>query len=1134
MQRISSDAVIRQNAIKQFIRLGYTFIDGSQEEHGPCSATGRQSSSEVVLLPQLRKALRTLNENCADELITVASDALTDSRSLLSLAHANEEIYALLKDGIKVDARGQLVTGEDTNKSKGDTHKTLQVINWKEPDKPDKNEFTLVSHFWIDGKLGKRCLDLVGFVNGLPLILLEIADSELQNTFDRIDQDYKNTIAALFWYNAFIVVADSFTCKMGSLTTPWEHFFQWKRVKDENEAESTRLETLIEGTCQRERLLDIVENFTLFDKGLNKLIGRNHQYLGVNNAIASLSKWEKERAQRRQAEKGFEGVQDGEEIQTREQGVGRAGDETRKQHGKLGVFWHTQGSGKSYSMVFFVRKVQRTIGNNYTFVVVTDREDLDDQIYKNFKHTGTINEDPSEVHAGNAAHLKRLLGQRHLLLFTLIQKFYSDRPGQDYEEISDNENIIVMADEAHRTQYDTLAKNMRAALPGASFIGFTGTPLMDGEEQTRETFGHYVSIYNFRRAINDGITVPLFYENHTPQIEIVNQDFEEEMTGIIEDAMLDERQEQKIVEQYARGENIVVKGERLDQVAADIVRHFMNRGYMGKALVVSINKVTAVRTYNRVQEQWKYYKDELQAQLTWESDPDARVELANKIDYMEKTDMAVVVSTSEGDIERFARFSQETGEQVDIVPHHQRFRSQDLAEDFKKDEHPLRIAFVCAMWMTGFDVPCLSTIYLDRPLKGHTLMQTIARANRVYKDKINGLIVDYASTIRALTEALAVYAREDSSDYNEGDRPIGDKSDLVQELRKKLAETEQFCRELDIDVQELLLKLAAEQDKQRQEDLILPAINTLVSNDEIKLHALLLTSEVSKLYKAILPDAAERDFTLPVHLFRLIKDGIYGTMRPTGIRDILGRVTRLVRESLEVPQTEPRLSADTLMPRGGFDLRDIDLDALNTGLRTGHRHIKAEQMRHLLYEKIRRMIDVNPSRVKYMEKLERAIARYNEGCANFASDPRLANPQEKITPMHAIKAEQAEDEYINALVELTGDMINEEQRPGQEGLSEEELAIFDLLASGVILSEEEHSQVRDIACKVLGKLRPVFNVIDWHKKPLTLGRVYGIIEDELFKLPRTVYGQEVYEQKREELYRHMQKQYPNDGSISVA
>ncbi len=1116
MQR-SSDAMTHQHALQQFARLGYTVLDGSQEEHDTFAVTGRQNAGEVVLLSRLHDALRSLNPDCTDDLLEKAVNRITESRTLFSIAEANKQVYEeLLRDGIKVDVHGQLIASDISEKSvetsHEDTWKTLRIIDWDQT-KTNKNDFVLVSHFWVDGKFGKRCFDLVGFVNGLPLLLLEIADSDLKNIFDRIDQDYKDNVPAFFWYNAFIVVADAFTCKMGSLTTPWEHFFQWKRIRDEDETENTKLSTLIEGTCDKKRFLDILENFTLFEssKGLHKLIARNHQYLGVNNAIASLHTWEQERARRRQA---------GEP----------------EMHGKLGVFWHTQGSGKSYSMVFFVRKVQRTISNSYTFVVVTDREDLDDQIYKNFRHTSTIVEDANLVHAGTAKRLKQLLGGKHMLLFTLIQKFYSDKPGQDLEEISDNENIVVMVDEAHRTQYDTLARNMRAALPRASFIGFTGTPLMDGEQQTRETFGNYVSIYNFRRAINDSITVPLYYENHTPQIALVNDDFQEEVIEILDDGMLDERQEQRVSECYARAEEIVIKDERLDQVATDIVNHFMTRGYMGKAMVVSINKITAVRTYNRVWQQWKRYREALQAQLAQELDPYIRHELEKNIAFMTHTEMAVIVSASRDDAKRFAKFSKDTGEYVDILYHHRLFKKRKLDEDFKKATHPLRIVFVCGMWMTGFDVPCLSTMYLDRPLKDHTLMQTIARTNRVYEDKNNGLIVDYASNIHAVVKALSVYAREDTSGYHTGDLPIGNKSDLVQTLRERLAGAQQFCEEQGINVQALLVSLAHERDRSRQENLISSAVDALVVYDEIKLRALLLTSEVSRLYKAILPDMGEREFTLPVRLFRLIKNGIYTTMRPTGFRDILGRVTTLVRDSLEVLEPEERLSADTFKPRGSFDLRDIDLNALQTNMHIGHKHIKAEQMRQLLLDYIRRMIDVNPSRVKYMEKLERAIRKYNDGSANVASDPPLIDPQEKITELSMARNEQVQplDEYLDSLLTLTSEVQQEEQRAEQEELSEVELAFFDLLTLNVALSEQEHIQVKAMVRTLLVALRPSFDVIDWQKKQQMLGRVQTTIEDELRGLAQILHNDEYYKQKCKDVYLYVQVHYKNDGTTSVA
>jgi type I restriction enzyme, R subunit len=1146
MQRNSDDALTRQHAMQQFEQLGYTIVDGSQEENGDCSATGRRHIGEVLLLSQLRHALSTLNPDCPPNLIDKAMQTFTEGLSLYSIAQANRQIHALLIDGIKLDQQGQVVTPDIEERREGvhqggdhpiqDTthqggyqmeggkplpyetqtpaaHKTLRVIDWREP---EQNTFTVVSHLWINGKLGKRCLDLVGFVNGLPFILLEIAEGELRHTFDRIDQDYKTTIPAFFWYNAFIIVANTFTCKMGSFTTPWEHFFQWKRVHDENEPENIRLATLLEGTCQKTRLLDIVENFTLFDtgKGLKKLVARNHQYLGVNNAIASLCAWEKERAERKAMRH-------------------TAGQpEPTKEHGKLGVFWHTQGSGKSYSMVFFVRKVQRTIRNDYTFVVITDREDLDKQIFDNFSHTDSIQEDEKEIHARNAEQLQRLLGENHLLLFTLIQKFYSEQPGQDYRKLSDSEKIIILTDEAHRTQYDTLAKNIRDALPKAAFLGFTGTPLMDGEEQTRETFGKYVSIYNFRRAINDGTTVPLYYENRTPEVEMINPNFDEEMVELLEEAELDDRQEQRIYEQYARAGNIFTKGERLDQVARSIVQHFMRRGYdyMGKALVISIDKITAIRTRNRVEEQWRSYREELRQRLEQEHDPDIQRELQDKITYMDQTQMAVVVSATEGDSKRFAAFASETGEQIEIA-HQTQASNEQLAKNFKSEEHPLRIAFVCAMWITGFDVPPLSTIYLDRPLKGHTLMQTIARANRVHRDKLNGLIVDYASTMRRLEQALAIYAREDSSINALKDKPIGNKSDLVQMLRTLLAEAEQFFAAHDIDIPHLLQQLANMPDRLQQENLLQGTIDVLVAGDDIKLNTLLLTGEIDKLYRAILPDAAERDFTQPVYLYRLLKSGIYNTMQPGGIDYTLGLAKTLVRASLEVREHEPRYSPETNQLRGSFDLRDIDLDTLRTNMRSGQRHIKAEQMRQMMYERIKRMLQVNPKRTGLMEKLDRAIARYNEGSANVAVDPQLINGDEKIT-----RLAELQNDYADELVDIVEDVQQEEERHIREGVSEQTLAVFDLLTSGVELDEEQRSQVKEIAQRIYIKLQHIFIVPDWQNKGKgnILSQAYIIIEDALLNLPQQIYAQDLYKQKCDDIFLHIQTHNTGSETIDVA
>ncbi|MGH2481314.1 MAG: DEAD/DEAH box helicase family protein, partial [Ktedonobacteraceae bacterium] len=402
-----------------------------------------------------------------------------------------------------------------------------------------------------------RCLDLVAFVNGLPVVVLTIEESELPHIHARIEQEMRPELPALLWYNAFLVVANAFTCRMGSFTTPWEHYFQWKRVESEDESESTTLETLLRGTCEPTHLLDIIENFTLFDHkgGLKKLVARNHQYLGVNKAVAAVDRREAMPEEQRES--------------------------------KLGVFWHTQGSGKSYSMIFFVLKILRKISHSYKFLIVTDRQDLDQQIYENFNDVDAIIEHVQEVHARDGEHLKQMLREPHFVLFTLIQKFSVEKPGMDYEQLSESTKIIVISDEAHRTQDKTLAKNMRSALPRAAFIGFTGTPLIEGEDQqTRETFGGYVSVYHFRRAIRDGVTVPLRFENHTPELKFIDErQFDVNMQQLLDDPRIDPQQKQNIIDLATHPERLLANSERLDWVASDIVEHFMGRGYQGKAMI---------------------------------------------------------------------------------------------------------------------------------------------------------------------------------------------------------------------------------------------------------------------------------------------------------------------------------------------------------------------------------------------------------------------------------------------------------------------------------------------------------------------------------------------------------------------
>ncbi len=746
----SEDALIEQPAIELFAGLGWQTINAFHETFGEGGTLGREHAGEVVLTRHLVPALRKLNPNASTEAINAAVNELTRDRSVMSLAGANRDIFHLLKDGVKVEIRnpdGELMP------------ERLQIIDW---DHPTNNHFLLVSQFWATGEVYKRRADLVGFVNGLPLVLWEhkALHQRLEQAFKGNVTDYKATVPQLFWYNAFIIVSNGIQSRLGSVTAAWEHYGEWKKIASETEPGIVSLETILKGTCDQTRLLDLVENFTLFEEKaghIRKIVAKNHQYLGVNNAIYAL--------------------------------LG-----LRYNRGRLGVFWQTQGAGKSYSMVFFAQKVLRKVPGNWTFVGVTDRNELDDQLYKNFANVGAVTEPEERVRANSAEHLKQLLTEDHRYVFTLIQKFRTE-PGKRFPKLSPRDDIIVMTDEAHRSQYDIFAMNMRDALPNAAFIGFTGTPLIAGEEKTKEVFGDYVSVYDFKQSVEDGATVPLFYENRIPELQLTNDQLNEDIYRVIEEAELDEDQEKKLERVLARQYHLITREERLDKIAADIVRHFLGRGFRGKAMVVCIDKMTAVRMYDKVRAQWTVYEQELKQRLA--KAPEEQAAILDTLNWMRSTDMAVVVSQAQNEVTDFEKKG------LAITPHRLRMVKEDLETKFKDPDDPFRLVFVCAMWMTGFDVPSCSTIYLDKPLRNHTLMQTIARANRVFQEKVNGLIVDYVGVFRDLQKALAIYAGSGGGPGG-GQTPVKEKRELIGMLKKAIAEATDFCQERGVSINGLL------------------------------------------------------------------------------------------------------------------------------------------------------------------------------------------------------------------------------------------------------------------------------------------------------------------------------------------
>ena len=1044
MNPYSEDQLIEQPAINLLEGIGWETLNCYSEfEQAEGSPLGRQTKSEVVLTSRLQPVLAQLNPDATQDAITKAIEELTDSRAVMSPVEANREIYTFLKDGVKVT-----LSEPD---SEGETVEVLQVIDWENP---ENNDFFAASQFSITGDMYTKRPDIVCFVNGIPLVLMEFKriDVHLRDAYNDNLRDYKDTIPHLFWYNAFIVLSNGTESKVGSLTADWEHFAEWKRIHSEDETPKVSLETILHALCTPERLLDVVENFILFMEvqgGLIKILAKNHQYLGVNNTIESLKQIEDNR-------------------------------------GKLGVFWHTQGSGKSISMLFFAQKVLRKVPGKWTFVVVTDRKELDNQIYKTFASTsGVLTQ--QEVHVEDIKHLRQLLSEDHRYIFTLIHKFQTQGI-ERHPVLSEQSDIVVITDEAHRSQYDTLALNMRTALPNAAFIAFTGTPLMAGEEKTKTVFGDYVSVYDFNQSIVDGATVPLYYENRVPTLQLINEDFNEDIEQILEDAELDEAQEVKLEHEFAREYHLITRDERLETIAEDIVDHFMGRGYQGKAMVISIDKATAVKMFDKVQKHWKQYIARLKSGLTTQTGSE-RIFLEERIRYMEETDMAVVVSLGQNEIDDLRQKG------VDIGPHRSRMNTEDLETQFKDPENPFRIVFLCAMWITGFDVPSCSTIYLDKPQRNHTLMQTIARANRVFGDKNNGLIVDYIGIFRYLEKALAIYATGADA---EGKKPIADKSKLVEKLREAIAEISEFGEGLGVDL------AASETDDAFQNiSRINDAMERILINDETKKSYLQLATNVTKLYKAILPDPEAYEFTRTCQLIHIIAQKIRNLTPPADISGVMTEVESLLDQSIapegyliQIPE-----GYDT----GQIDLSQIDFEQLSERFNTEHKRVEAERLRGAINTKLAAMIRLNRSRMDYQQQFERMISEYNAGTIGV-------------------------DDYVAGLFNFAGELHQEDQRASNEEFSEEELAVFDLLTQREPhLTLAERNEVKTAVKKLLGTLKQEKLVLDWRKRTQSKAEVKetvnNVLDDEL---PRP-YTPELFNQKSEAVYQHIYDSYYGEG-----
>lgn len=998
MQAYTESQLIEQPTIKLFQDLDYKYVYAYNEDYGENSLLGRQERDEVILLPRLKDALMRLNPDAPSEAISQAYEELLRDRSAMSLVGANREIYKLIRNGIKVNVQNEKGEREDI---------TLRIIDF---DNPENNDYLLVSQFWVSGDIYTKRADLVGFINGLPLIFIELKTvykSLEEEAYKKSLTDYRETIPKIFWYNAFIILSNGIDSKIGTITGGFKHFSEWKKISDEGEEGKVSLETIIKGTCEKKKILDIIENFILFEERqgeIRKLIAKYYQYLGVNNVI-------------------------------------RAFRNIEQSKGRLGVFWHTQGSGKSYSMIFFSQKVLRKFKGNYTFVIVTDRDELDTQIYQRFKNCEAVTE--PFVKAEKATHLRQLLQEDHRNVFTLIHKFRTEKD-KPHPVLSRRKDIIVITDESHRTQYDIFAMNMRMALPNASFIGFTATPLIEGEEKTKETFGDYISIYNFKQSTDDRSTVPLFYENRIPELQLSNEELQENFEEILDTAHIDKRAEEKLEREFAREYHLITREDRLNKIAKDVIEHFNNRGVDYKAMVICIDRKTAVKMYEKMKKQ-----------------PGC-------------PDIAVVMSSSQNEPENFK-------------PHRIRMKNEDLERKFKDLDDPLKVVIVCDMWLTGFDVECLSTIYLDKPMRNHTLMQAIARANRVFGDKENGLIVDYIGIFRDLKRALAIYGTVSAA---VGEMPIKPKSELIEHLKTLMAEMYDFCTECGFEISAIIN--ACDLEKLR---LIGEAIDKVLVSEQRKLKFLSLSGKALHIFNAILPDPNAAQFTKDIKVIKVLASRVRViTAEPIDIEDANQAVEELLDKSVDAIARYEISDPEELK-----DLSEIDFEKIKAIIDKNKKHIAAERLKQKIKNKLDVMVKMNPLRLIFAEKFQKLIDEYNEGAKHV-------------------------EEFFEELINFAKELNEEERRGLSEQLVEEELAIFDLLLKPD-LKRSEKERIKKIAKELLLKLKSEKLVLDWRKKQQTRADVMVTIKNLLFEELPESYETEDYSQKSDLVYRHIYDSY---------
>ena len=1010
------------------------------EKLGKDGTFGRTSYHEILLTRYFRQALQRLNPWLTPALLDEAQKKMAQHLSTASLLQINEEKYSFIRNGIPVMVKRP---GGKTEE------KRAAVIDFQNP---ANNHFLAIKELKIHGNLYHKRTDIVGFVNGIPLLFVELKKNtvDVQEAYTCNYTDYLDTIPQLFYYNAFLVLSNGLEAKVGTLNSKYEFFHEWKRL-DETEQGSVALETMLRGICKKENFLDLLESFILFDHSDGrtvKILARNHQYLGVNEAV-------------------------------------KAYEARKLKDGRLGVFWHTQGSGKSYSMVFLAQKILRKFAGSPTIVVLTDRDELNKQISDTFENCGLLGKTKArQFIASSGEDLVQKLKGNPSFIFTLIQKFNQSNPQPIYPD----HDILILSDEAHRSQYGIYADNMMALLPTASRIGFTGTPLLSSDNITKRTFGGYISVYDFKRAVEDGATVPLYYENRGDKIaDLHNPEINDRILDAIEQAELDVDQQEKLEREFAKEIHLLTARQRLESIAQDFVCHYSDLWTSGKAMFVCLNKVTCVIMYNLVQDYWKKEIARLESEVEHATQQEAQ-ELSRKLAWMKETEMAVVISPEQNEIQTFRKWG------LDIKTHREKMEKRELDKEFKDTENPLRVVFVCAMWLTGFDVKCLSCLYLDKPLKAHTLMQTIARANRVAEGKSNGLIVDYIGILRALRKALADYTKK--SDGQGGTDPAVEKTKLIARILDTITAAKDYLQQHGFTLQDLIDAKDFQKMRfiQQGEEAV---SGSLEERKQFQTYA----AELIRMMKY----ADREDVSGQTRKEYEAIEAIYRQMQKKRKRadntELMVEINQIISEYVQVDLPE-----EGIVLSRRFDISQIDFALLQREFaKSKKKNLILKDLDELIRQRLDALLFSNPKRIDYYERYQQIIDDYN-------------NERDRAS---------IEKTFMD-LMDLANSMDQEEQRYVREGFSsDEELSLYDLLFSEN-LSKQDIKQIKKVAVDLLAKIKAKIAELDhWTDKQETKAAVDNLIRDTLWAELPECYDEISISGYRQKIYEYVYTRYPD-------